>query len=85
VANVTDGLSNTIILMEIGNDQKVPWSSPQDIEIETLESLEIDNGHVGVVCAAMADGSVHSIGKTVAIERFIRGCKKSDGGGMGDF
>ena len=47
LANVTDGLSNTIIVMEIGNDQKVPWTSPQDIDVESLASLELDNGHPG--------------------------------------
>ncbi|QEG24323.1 DUF1559 domain-containing protein [Mariniblastus fucicola] len=81
IASITDGMSNTILLMEVGESQQVPWSSPQDIEIDSLESLELlDNGHVGVVVCSLCDGSTHSISMMASIEGFIRACCKNDGG-----
>ena len=81
---ITDGTANTILLMEVGASQQVPWTSPQDIEIETLESLDqLDNGHPGTVLVAMADGSVRTISKFgLSIEQLIQAAKKSDGGGF---
>ncbi len=79
---ITDGSSNTVIVMEIGMSQQVPWSSPQDIEIDSLASLNLDNGHPGIVVCALCDGSVRSIATTAPIEGFIQSCKKSDGVGI---
>ena len=81
---ITDGTANTILLMEVGASQQVPWTSPQDIEIETLESLDqLDNGHPGTVLVAMADGSVRTISKFgLSIDQLIQAAKKSDGGGF---
>lgn len=80
--SIADGSSNTIMVMEVGASQQVPWTSPTDIEIDTLENLELDNGHPATVLVTMADGSVHSISKFTAIEAFIQATKKSDGGSM---
>ena len=81
---VTDGTSATVMLMEVGASQQVPWTSPQDIEIETLESLdEIDNGHPGTVLIAMADGSVRAISKFgYSLDQLIQATRKSDGEGL---
>ncbi len=81
---ITDGTSNTVLVMEVGMDQQVPWSSPQDLEIDLLESLNIDNGHPGTVGIALCDGSVHSILKSTSVEEFIKWCKKSDGTGFNE-
>jgi hypothetical protein len=81
---ITDGTSNTVLVMEVGMDQQVPWSSPQDLEIDSLDSLDIDNGHPGTVGVALCDGSVLSITKMTSVEEFIKWCKKSDGTGFND-
>lgn len=81
---ITDGTSNTIVLMEVGASQQVPWTAPQDFEIEKLESLDLDNGHPGTVTCAMADGSVQAFSKNSSVESFIKACKKSDGSGIDD-
>lgn len=83
-ADITDGSSNTIMVMEVGQSQQVPWTSPRDIEIDTLESLDLDNGHPGTVLVTMADGSTHAISKLTEAEKFIGATKKSDGVGLGD-
>ena len=83
-ADITDGSSNTIMVMEVGQSQQVPWTSPRDIEIDTLESLDLDNGHPGTVLVTMADGSTHAISKLIEAEKFIGSTKKSDGVGLGD-
>ena len=67
------------MVMEVGQSQQVPWTSPRDIEIDTLEILDLDNGHPGTVLVAMADGSTHTISKLTAAEKFIGSTKKSDG------
>jgi len=86
MATIADGTSNTILVMEIGNDQKVPWSAPQDIDVESLDSLDLDNGHPGTDVVAMCDGSVHNVGKNIPVEEFIQACMKSDGGVLsGDY
>jgi len=70
IAQITDGTSNTVMLMEVGGDQQVPWSSPQDIKVEDLKTLQLPNGHPGTVTVAFVDGSVHSISKLVPVEDF---------------
>ena len=82
--SITDGTANTVMVMEVGASQQVPWTSPQDIEIDMLESLELDNGHPGSVICAMADGSVRMVSKFNPVESFIEACKKSDGGSFED-
>ncbi len=79
---ITDGTSGTVLVMEVGMDQQVPWSSPQDLEIDSLDSLDIDNGHPGTVGIALCDGSVHSIAKSTSVEKFVKWCTKSDGSGF---
>jgi len=82
-ADITDGTSNTIMVIEVGASQQVPWTSPTDIDIDTLESLaDLDNGHPGRVLVAMADGSVRTISNLSPIENFIEATRKSDGVGL---
>jgi hypothetical protein len=82
ITSVSDGTSNTILVLEIGDDNKVPWTAPQDINVDDIKDLNWANGHAGVVLAAMCDGSVRAIGKNVSVEKFIAACKKSDGEGL---
>ena len=81
-AQITDGSSDTILLFEVGVDQQAPWTSPQDLEIETLDSMNFDNGHAGVMTYALCDGSVLTAAKSRTVESFIQACKKSDGVGL---
>ena len=69
---VTDGLSNTIMIVEVeGLD--IPWMKPQDIDITEFVRGEILKGkghqnHVGGFNACMADGAVKFFRLTVSPE-----------------
>ena len=61
--DITDGTSQTILLVEAKRD--IPWTKPEDIEIDVdpAKPLPTFGGHwvPGVFGAAFADGSVHVI------------------------
>ena len=82
MGEITDGTSNTVLVMEVGMSQQVPWSAPQDIRIEELETLNMDNGHPGTFSFVLCDGSTYSFSKITSLDGFIDCCQKSDGVGM---
>ncbi|MBO0701183.1 MAG: DUF1559 domain-containing protein, partial [Zavarzinella sp.] len=66
ISKVTDGTSNTIALVETGDDRAVIWTKPEDITIDPKDPLAGLLGHyVEGFHAAMADGSVRFIKKSV--------------------
>ena len=79
IGKITDGTSNTVLLMEVGTSQQVPWSAPQDLDIDNLKTLIMDNGHPGSVLCAFCDGSTHVISNQKTVDDFQGCCRKSDG------
>ena len=70
INNVTDGLSNTILLVEARRD--IPWTKPEDIPVPNLVEGPMDapipplGGLTpGGFCAAFADGAVRFISSRV--------------------
>ena len=74
LSQITDGLSNTIMVVEISHSD-IHWMEPRDLPIEELEAWldpnhkprlggEIEGGFV-----AYADGSVHDLPRNVSVER----------------
>ena len=56
---MTDGTSNTILVVEAGDDQAVPWTQPADWEVGDAPSLAPFVGHhLGGTEVIIADGSV---------------------------
>jgi hypothetical protein len=69
MTQVSDGTSNTIALVEADDDRAVTWSKPEDITIDSKDPLAGLLGHYGDgFHAAMADGSVRFIKKSIAPE-----------------
>lgn len=69
--NITDGLSNTIMVLEAGRDQAVIWSKPEDIEIDMNDPLDgMGNVHQGGFHVLMADGAVKFIANSIDPEVF---------------
>ena len=56
IAEITDGLANTVILVETGGSG-IPWTSPDDISIAELQRLS-PNHSGATMNAAYADGHV---------------------------
>lgn len=75
--DVPDGLSNTLMLVEVKNSG-INWAEPRDISISQPMSLPQGN-HPGGNNAALADGSVRFISKT-ANPTVIRAMVTKDGG-----
>lgn len=56
---ISDGLSNTVMVAETGPDHAVPWMSPEDIDLSTFVAAGSDgHAHTGGANVAMADGAV---------------------------
>jgi hypothetical protein len=66
-ADVTDGLSNTIMVVEASDRKAVPWTKPDDFELNEKNPAD---GLVGLwpagFLAALGDGSVRFISNTIS-------------------
>src|SRR5207253_6102231 len=64
VGSFTDGTSKTILALEVNDDHAVPWTKPDDLEVDMEKPLaglgEAEAG--GISCAVLADG--HTFGFT---------------------
>ena len=63
-SEITDGSSNTILLVQTNTELEVPWTAPQDFEYEKSEDLlgDLTGTWIGnLVLATIADGSVQMI------------------------
>src|SRR5262249_41988103 len=77
MATVTDGTSNTLVLVEVRNSG-VAWAEPKDLDISQPMSLPPGN-HPGGNLAAFADGSVRFMSKNVT-PNLVRELATKDGG-----
>jgi hypothetical protein len=67
-ADITDGRSNTILLVEA--KKAVPWTKPDDVPFDAGKLVPKLGGLFdGIFNAAMADGSVHSFPLTIKEEK----------------
>ncbi|MCO6046789.1 DUF1559 domain-containing protein [Aeoliella sp. ICT_H6.2] len=63
-AEVTDGLSNTIALVEA--KREVPWTKPVDIAYDSEQPLpELGGWHPNIFLAGIADGSVQAVSQSI--------------------
>jgi prepilin-type processing-associated H-X9-DG protein len=63
-AEITDGTSNTIMLVETAAERAVPWTAPQDYEVDVEDPkaglFEGDTGNF-----LFGDGSVRNIARSI--------------------
>jgi prepilin-type processing-associated H-X9-DG protein len=77
---ITDGLSNTLVLVEV-KDSGVQWAEPKDLNITQPMSLPPGN-HPGGNSAAFADGSVRILSKNVSPTIIHSAATKAGGEGV---
>jgi len=70
---ITDGTSNTIMLVEVAAPGAVEWTKPDDLEVDNKDPLAGLTGNpTGQFLVAFADGSVRPIRETVDTTTMIR-------------
>ena len=71
VVDVTDGTSNTFLVVEARN--AVPWTKPDDLTFDPGAAASLcgaGSSHPGGFNAAMGDGSVRFIRDTIDVKKF---------------
>ena len=82
VTDITDGTSNTIMLVEA--KKAVPWTKPEDVPFDAGKLVPKLGGLFdGIFNAAMCDGSVHSFPLTISEEK-LRALVTINGGEVVD-
>lgn len=72
LADVTDGTSNTIVLLEVDDDQAVEWTKPGDFKIDPKDPKKHLLGHYpDGFLTAFGDGSVRFLKKNTTNENLI--------------
>lgn len=63
--DITDGSSNTVMIVQVGPDKAVPWTKPDDVEFDPANPL-VAFGKIGkTFLCTMADGMVREIDATI--------------------
>ncbi len=81
IGDIRDGTSKTVMVLEVDADRAVPWTKPDDYEVEAKDPLA-GLGHFragDLFLAAFADCSVRPISNDVGAEVVLRLLKKADG------
>jgi hypothetical protein len=85
IASVTDGTSNTIMVLETSEEIAVPWTKPQDLKIDKDNPIK---GLVGLrrngFQAALCDGSVQFFSELID-EALLNGLFTRNGGEIVNF
>jgi hypothetical protein len=82
---VTDGTSNTVMVVEANDDAAVVWTKPDDLTIDAKDPLKGLIGHYPQgFPAAFTDGSVRFIGRTTKPETLIAIFTRDGGETVGD-
>ena len=79
--NVTDGLSNTLLVIETDSENAVPWMAPVDTDMPTCLSAGQNTvaNHNGIHNAALADGAVKALSNSIDAQTFKSLVTKSGG------
>jgi hypothetical protein len=77
---ITDGTSNTVMVVEVMPGAAVPWTAPQDYTFDPADPLaEIDTTRQNSFTALFGDGSVRNLPADVAAEKVVHLFQMNDG------
>lgn len=80
IRQITDGASNTIMIIEVDPNSSVIWTKPQDLKYDAQRPLQgLGKAHPGGFAGAMADGSVRFISNTIDPRVFLQMLNMADG------
>jgi hypothetical protein len=80
---IHDGTSNTILVLESGRTNGVPWTSPQELTVDIDEAIDVlreaQVNHAGVRMTLFGDGSVRTVAQQLD-RQTLRALFTRDGG-----
>ncbi len=77
---ITDGLSNTLMIVEADDDKAVIWTKPEDLPIDPKNPHRgLGNNRLKIILAGFADGHVQVIPPSISAEMLNRLFRYNDG------
>ena len=83
IAEIKDGTSRTILLLEIDDARAVPWTAPRELDFDPQNPIDGLGTSRGSFMAGIADGAVRFIPRDVDREVFRSLIDPADGGEVG--
>lgn len=86
IKEIKDGTSNTIMVVEVGDDQAVIWTKPQDLPVDLDDPAKGLGGlFKGGFQAAICDGSAHFISNSIDQKTLRALLTRAGGEAVGSF
>lgn len=87
IKTITDGMANTLMVIEVPADQSVHWMTPQDADETLLERFgpKSKESHPGGRHGLIADGTVRLLAQTIDRKTFHALCTATGSDPVGDF
>jgi hypothetical protein len=80
---IHDGTSNTILVFELGRNNGVPWTSPQEMTVDIDEAIDVfreaQTNHFNLRMTLFGDGSVRTVAQQIDAKT-LRALFTRDGG-----
>ncbi len=77
---ITDGTSNTLMILEVPSQNSVIWTKPDDWEVDAKDPKKgLFGARRGFVLAAFADASIHRVPEKTDLETLLRLLWRNDG------